>query len=332
MCRAFALVALLALTPAAPGQVRRVLRGFPSGVYCIAFSPDGKILATSTSASEEGNDGLRLWDVATGKELCRLGAYKRAIHSMAFAPDGKTLVTPGSDDSLYLWDLATRKVRRAIKTRRGAAWVLAVSPDSKLVAGCSFEGLVTLWDMGTGRERGTMTGLPNACSLRFSPDGRILAGSGGFGTVVLWDVASRKLRATLAGHEQGVYNVAFSPDGKVLYTLSPDFKLIRWDVADGKAIRTIDLRKRRLAGYAPKHWALSPDGRTIATMGPGRVRLFDLQQDKYRPGIDWRDQDAMQWCVAFSPDGKLLATGAGKRPENSTVYLWDVPPAKKKSD
>jgi WD40 repeat protein len=331
MCRAVTLVALLALTPTAPGQVRRVIRGFPNTVWSLAFSSDGKILATSNSPAEEGKGGLRLWDVATGKDLGRLGENMVGYSSPVFTPDGKTLAA-GTVDRLYLWDVATQKVRRVIKTSRGATWILTVSPDSKLVAGCSFEGLVTLWDIGMGRERGTMTGLPNACSLRFSPDGKTLAGSGGLGTVVLWEVAARKVRATLKGHQGRVYNVAFSPDGKVLYSLGMDRKLIRWDVATGKEIRTLDLKKRRLLDYVPERWALSPDGRTIALLGDARVRLLDLEADAFRPGVDWRDQDTLQRCIAFSPDGKLLATGGGTTWFNYTVYLWDVPPAKKKSD
>src|SRR5436309_1733059 len=119
MSRSFALMILVALAPAAPGQVKKILNDFPYGVNCLAFSPDSKLLATSTHPSERGKDALRIWDVATGKEVYRLGDYKLGCSALTFSLDGKTLLSNGSDDSQHLWDLSTRKVRKVIKTGLG---------------------------------------------------------------------------------------------------------------------------------------------------------------------------------------------------------------------
>src|SRR5262249_32061424 len=85
MSHAFALRILLAFAPAALGQVKKILNDFPSRVGCVAFSPDGKSLATATLPSKGGKDALRLWDVTTGKELCSLGNYKIGCSAVVFS-------------------------------------------------------------------------------------------------------------------------------------------------------------------------------------------------------------------------------------------------------
>jgi WD40 repeat protein len=164
--------------------------------------------------------------------------------------------------------------------------------------------------------------------VAFSPDGNTLATSSYRGEIALWDVASGKRRANLIKHKRTVYNVAFAPDGKTLFSLGRDRLLVYWDVASGKERKSIDLRQQII--YSPTHTALSPDGATLAVLGANHVRLLDLKEGAFREDVDWQYQDGHQWCVAFSPDGKLLATGSGGNKSSNTVYLYNVPPPKKK--
>ncbi len=330
MSRSFALATLLALAPTAPAQVKKILNDFPFGVECVAFSPDGKTLATGTLSRGGGKDALRLWDIATGKELCCLRTDKFGCSALAFSPDGRTLVSNGGlDSTIDVWDLATRKVRMVIKTGLGVGRCLAVSPDGKLLAAGSFSRPTMLFDMETGKERATLEGTLKVTCVVFSPDGKTLATSAFGGAVALWDVPSGKLRGALARHKRTVYNASFAPDGRTLYSLGEDQLLVHWDVATGKERRSVDLRKQ--AGYSTRYSALSPDGKTLAVLGGGRLRLLDLEEGAFRPDVDWQHQVGGQRCIAFSPDGKLIATGSGGNVRNCSVYLWDVPPPKKKS-
>ena len=326
---------LLAVPPVASGQVRKILNDFPGRVNCLAFSPDGKLLATNTPPSEGDNNALRLWDVATGKELCCLGNYRLVGSALTFTPDGKTLVCNGSDDSLHLWDLATRKVRLTIRTKAGVGVALAVSSDSKLLAGGGYGDRVVVWDLRTGKVLAAMGPKeefdPRSAGSRFtcvvfSPDGKLLATSNYNGEVALWDVAMGKKRATLTKHKRAVYNVAFAPDGKTLYSLGRDSLLVSWDVAPAKERRSVNLRAQI---FVPTYTALSPDGATLAVLAQNHVRLVDLETGTIREDVDWQYQDGHQWCVAFSPDGKLLATGSGGNPRWNTVDLYNVPPPRK---
>ena len=146
------LATLLVTAPIDPPKVRKILNDFPDGVMCLAFSPDGKTLATNGHPSMGDNNALRLWDVASGKELCCLGNYRLGNGTLVFSPDGKALIVNSSVDTVDVWDVASRKVRLTIKTKRGVATWLAVSADAKLLAGAGYGERATIWDLRTGKE------------------------------------------------------------------------------------------------------------------------------------------------------------------------------------
>ncbi len=321
------LALLAAFSPAALGQVNRVLRDFPHAVDAVAFSPDGKTLATGTFHSGLGRDALRLWDVATGKEMCSLGDNHRfGCTALAFTPDGKTLAANGgAEGELQLWDVATRKLSLTIKVPATAGGRLAVSPDSKILAVSDDGPSVRLYDLQTGKEQRAMEGSFKPLCIAFSPDGKLLAGSAQDGVVVLWDAATGKQRSSWERHKRRVRSVVFAPDGKTLYSLGEDRLLVFWDVTENKERKAVDLRNEGPTWYA----ALSPDGRTLATFG-ALVRLFDLEREEYRPGVAWDYQTGTPRCICFSPDGKLLATGSGGSATTNNVYLYDVPVRKDK--
>ena len=147
-----ALLWLVAAPPSEPAKVRKILIDFPNTVWCVAFSPEGKTLATSTRASLGDNNALRLWDVASGKGPYCLGNYRMAASALVITPDGKTLITNGSGRTLHLWDLARRKVRLVVKNEPGIGMCLAVSRDSKLLAAAGQGERAAIRDLRTGKE------------------------------------------------------------------------------------------------------------------------------------------------------------------------------------
>jgi predicted Ser/Thr protein kinase len=166
------------------GQFLRQLAGHRYEVYNVAFSPDGKILASGSR-----DETLRLWDVATGSELRQLSRSWSAVYSVAFSPDGKILAS-GSYCTLRLWDVATGSELRPLSGGHGH-WVssVAFSPDGKILASGSWDKTVRLWDVATGRELRQLSGHgQDVYSVAFSPDGKILASWSWDGTVRLWAV------------------------------------------------------------------------------------------------------------------------------------------------
>ena len=144
--------------------------------------------------------------------------------------------------------------------------------------------------------------------MTFSPDGRILAGGGS--TIILWDATSGEERARLAGG-RSVWDLAFSPDGKRLFSVGDVVKV--WDLATGE-------EEVVLARSTSRSIAVSPDGKTLAIAGDP-VRLWDLTT---RESAALEGHEAPSSCVAFSPDGKILASVARRSQNVGDLKLWDV--------
>jgi WD domain, G-beta repeat len=296
-----------------PGVLARMgtvrLRRGETVIYSVAFSPDGKTLATGS-----GSD-VRLWETATGKEIRTLAGEQRVVLSVAFSPDGMTLASGSTDRAIRLWETASGKEIRKLAEHRGYVYSVAFSPDGKTLASASGDNTFRLWDISKGEEIRTLDG--QASSVRsfvaFSPDGKILAAGNEDKTIRLWDTASGKEIRTLAGHKGGVYSVAFSPDGKTLASGGED-KSILWEIATGQEIFKVAADK----GFAFSV-AISPDGRTLASGSyDTTIRLWDVFGGKEIRSLSGH-QDYVN-SVAFAPNGKTLASGS----HDSTALIWDM--------
>jgi WD40 repeat protein len=306
---------------------RLTLRGHQGAVFALAYSADGKIIASA------GSDGdVRLWNAATGRMHMTLKAHDAWIFALAFAPKGMLLASASADGTVKLWDAATGHQHAVLRGHSDRVYTVAFSPDGKLVATGSADRTIRLWDAATGKEVAT---LPRqnypVFSVAFSPDGELLASGSAFlnsdpsgnpleqvlcpcqhGEMRLWDVVARQERAGFAKKDEGVFLVAFSPSGRSLASVSGDQTATLWDVATRQA-RT-PLRGHNGPLYSI---AFSPDGGTLAAAGRGQlVRLWDANGNE--TGCI-RGHTGPVWCVRFSPDGQTIATGSG----DGTVKLWD---------
>jgi RNA polymerase sigma factor (sigma-70 family) len=299
----------------APGQVHRV-----------AFSPDGTLLA-SLSYNEAA---VRLWEVATGKELRQFpGRMAGSIRAFAFSPDGKTLAGGDTDRRVLLWDVATARVVRVIGGHAGPVFGVAFSADGKMLAtaavgeedehvlAISNRTVVHLWDASTGKELRRIRAHGDRPGIAFSPDGRLLATvkDGWEGTIRLWDVASGKELRRLHGQASAVFSLAFAPDGKTLAAAGMGNMVRLWDVASGKERRPADGHCGPVQAVA-----VSPDGRLLASASPydPEVRLWDAATGAPLARLA-RDESRVR-SLAISPDGRLLAAGGTDR----QIRLWDL--------
>ncbi|MCV6639660.1 caspase family protein, partial [Candidatus Albibeggiatoa sp. nov. NOAA] len=253
-------------------QRKQFLYGHSSSVNGVAFSPDGKTLASASEdntirlwevttgqalgqplsghsssvtsvtfspdgkilASASGDNTIRLWEVATGQALDEpLSGHSHSVNSVAFNPNGKTLASASEDRTIRLWESATGQA----KTLSGHSdWVnsVAFSPDSKAVASASLDNTIKLWEVATGQAK-TLSGHSNSVTnVVFSPDGKTLASASGDNTIRLWEVATGQVKILIRGHFDWVNSVAFSPDGKTLASASGDNTIRLWEVATGQ--------------------------------------------------------------------------------------------------
>ena len=218
----------------------------PQVVLALAYSPDGKVLATAG----EGHT-IVLRDVASRTTLRTLPGHDDAVSSLAFAPDGRTLASGGFDRTIKLWDLASGRMRTALKGHKNWVLSIAYSPDCRMLASGGYDRSVKLWDVTGGQEVATLEGHgASVRSVAFAPDGKTLASGSSDRTVKLWDVAGRAEQFTLRGHKNAVRAVAFAPDGALLASASDDRTIKLWEVTGGKQARHTHrpLRPRGLPG------------------------------------------------------------------------------------
>ena len=305
-----------ATQPAATQPSAITFSGHTSFANCVAFSPDGKRLATASA-----DQTAKVWDAASGKELLTMKGHSGEVTCVAFSPNGKWLATASHDQTVKVWDAANGQESLTLKGHTGVITSVAFSADGKRLASASYDKTVILWDATTGRLTRTFNGHTLAVmGVAFSSDGKWLASAGSDFSVRVWEAANGQAKHALSGHSKSVTCVAYSPDGKTLATGSQDQTVRLWDADNGK-------EKLTLTGHSGGVFSVAfhPDGKRLLSVSGGReasVKEWDTTSGQQTGALT--GPATVVRSVAISPDGKRFATATGHVRHLGDVKVWDV--------
>lgn len=276
------------------------------GVYAVTWSPNGQWIASGGLDSK-----VRVWEAATGQEATWL-AHKSGVYAVAFSPDGRWVASGSSDNTVWVWDVSAALNTRAVPGREVAHIthedrVVAVtfSPDGRWVASGSWDSTARVWEAATGREVVRMVHSSEVNCVVFSPDGQWVASGSNDGTARVWEAATGQEVARMV-HKGGVDAVVFSPDGQWVASGSGDGMVWVWEAATGQKVA-------QMACEDPvATLAFSTDGRLIAS-GSGRILLGGNGGGSVWEAATGQEVARLSeggvYAVAFSPDGRQLASG-----------------------
>lgn len=275
----------------------RILRGHKAWVSSVKFSPDDRLIATSS-----GDGTVKVWDAATGLVLKTFDVNPGPVHGVAFSPSGSRVASAGNDALTKVWDVRSGKLLLTLRGHRLPVADVSYRGDGKRIATASMDGTIKVWDASTARILATLDAHAGTVGgVAYSPDDYRIASACDDGVVRVWDADAGKVLLELRGHSGKSEKVAYAPDGRRIASTGKDGTVRVWDAISGTELLTLRSHATQSIGVT-----FSPDGRRIATAGWDCVRLWDAATGREVLNLEGGQ------ATAFSHDGHVLLSNHGQ--------------------
>ncbi|MFM7426736.1 MAG: NACHT domain-containing protein [Elainella sp.] len=291
-------------------QIRQTVFAQTLGsILAVAFSPDGRLLASSDAEGE-----ICLWQVSDGKQILRCkDTQNHWVWSVCFSPDSQTLISSSEDKVLRVWNVSTGECLQELRGHSNWIFAVAFHPSSEYLASSSEDQTVRIWKLDDGECFGELTGhQAGVRSVAFSPDGQKLASGSSDGSVRIWTMPEGSCLQGLHSHSGAVRSVQFSPDGVWLASGGDDQILRLWQVETGELVREFPCSSRIWSV------AFSPNSQFLLTGSDDQICLWERQTPESIRQFE--GHSGMVLSVAFSPEGSLAASGS----DDQTIRFWEV--------
>ena len=291
-------------------EFRTMLRGHTNEVTDLAFSPDGRMLATASK-----DRTIRLWNLESRINTGTFSGHGSGALAVAFSPDGKLLASGGYDKMVRLWNIDRGVESLTLEGHTHFVDAVEFSPDGLTLASASYDGTIRLWDVGSGSEIRVLKGHEGGVTcVAFLPGGKRLVSGSVDHTLREWDIEKATELRKFTGHADWVEEIALSAHGSSLASASRDGRILIWDLVSGRRIRD-------LPGHTSEVMSLAfgRKGTILASGGNDTmIRLWDTRTGRLLRTLPGHQGSVK--AVGFGPDGRTMATGSF----DSTLRLWQV--------
>jgi WD40 repeat protein/tRNA A-37 threonylcarbamoyl transferase component Bud32 len=287
------------------------LNAHTSWVTCVAMSPNGKVMASSSL-----DDTVKVWKLSTGELVRTLNGHSRAVNAIAIRPDGEFIASGSDDYTIRLWKISTGEVVHTLKGHSRDVNALVISPDGRILASGGEDRTIRLWQLPNGAPLRTLFGVAGMIkAIAAAPNGQFLVSGGFDNKIKIWSLKTGEQMQGWTAHRNSIHAIAISPDSQTLASGSKDKTINIWDLKSGKLVKTLEGHSRDVNTLA-----FTPDGKTLVSgSSDATIRVWDWAAGSQIRSLR-EHLDAVN-SLAISPNGKFLASASSDK----TIKVWQMP-------